>query len=208
MFLLLMPLWMFSFFNLLFALHHLDLIHLPFMLHAHAISSYPLFGSDVRSVLRCIAARSLFRWFLKILGFFFFGLFFFFAMEKDALDIIIPSSAWKEPFFSPPFLFSSYFSYLYPSTIHLEAHGLFHLPSTSPFSFFFFTVTYLTYRLLFTLPSKDFLFFLYHFFNQISKKTRIFLFSFVLLFFLFFVFFQPFTGLDALTFITFEKKNS
>ena len=32
-----------------------------FMFHAHAISSYPLFGSDVRSVLRCIAARSLFR---------------------------------------------------------------------------------------------------------------------------------------------------
>ena len=134
-----------------------------FMFHAHAISSYPLFGSDVRSVLHCIAARSSFRWFLNILGFSF-----FFLRWRDALDIIIPSSAGRN--LSPPLPFSSYSFYLYPSTILRQAHGpisISHSLDVAFFLFFFFTVmvTYLTYLLLLHYLQKNSVHFFAIFFN-------------------------------------------
>ena len=107
--LLLMSFWMFSFSTSPFALHHLNPIHLR---SCHVSCSmltpsfYPLFGSDVRFVPRYIAARSLFRWFLKIFWFF------FFLRWKDALDIIISSSVGRK--FSPLLFFLSLSLYLLP----------------------------------------------------------------------------------------------
>lgn len=87
---------------------------------AHPIPSYPLFGFDVRSSpLHC------YPFFVSLILVLFFLLFLWW---KDALDIIIPSSAGRNIF--------SYSSYLYPSTIYQLTSRRLMDPSVSrlPFS--------------------------------------------------------------------------
>lgn len=105
-----------------------------------------------------------------------FSSFFSLLQWKDALDIIIPSSAGEGMFFFFSIYFSSYFYFylfLYlPLTSHTGswAHPS---PTASRSRFFsFFTVTYLWY-----ITFVRFLFFC-RFFNRISKKARIFFLSF------------------------------
>ena len=109
-------------------------------------SFYPLFGSDVRFVPRYIAARSLFRWFLKIC----FG---FSFCDGKTLWISLFLHL-LEGNFPPLFLF---FLSLSPSTIyHLPppVHGPYPpLTTSTPFLFYGRIVLLLHYLLkVFSLP--------------------------------------------------------
>ena len=164
---------MFSFSTSSPFLHHLDFIHLRSP-HVSCFMLTPFLPIIVwiwcpfHPLLHCYA------FFISLNLVLFFSLFLWW---KDALDIIIPSSAGRE--ISSPPLFRSYPSYLYPSSIyHLPPAGSW----THPFSTvsrlsFLFTVTYLTYCLLLHYLLKSFFSFFFVVIKFLKNLGSLFLFS-------------------------------